>query len=43
MERVQFIVILHTEMGNADVVSNFLDEVAYPEVVVQWSVRIRLL
>ena len=32
MERVQFIVILHTEMGNADVVSNFLDEVAYPEV-----------
>ena len=42
MERVQFIVILHTEMGNADVVSNFLDEVAYPEVVVQW-VRIRLL
>ena len=23
MERVQFIVILHTEMGNADVVSNF--------------------
>ena len=32
MERVQFIVILHPEMGNADVVSNFLDEVAYPEV-----------
>ena len=26
------VVILHTEMGNADVVSNFLDEVAYPEV-----------
>ena len=32
MERVQFIVILHTEMGNADVVRTFLDEVAYPEV-----------
>ena len=43
MERVQFIVILHTEMGNADVVSNFLDEVAYPEVAGTVVVRIRLL
>lgn len=32
IERVQFVVILHTEMGNADVVTNFLDEVSYPEV-----------
>lgn len=32
IERVQFMVILHTEMGNADVVTNFLDEVNYQDV-----------
>jgi transcriptional regulator of arginine metabolism len=32
VDRVQFVVILHTEMGNADVVTNLLDEVNYPEV-----------
>lgn len=32
IERVQFMVIVHTEMGSADVVANFLDEVKYEEV-----------
>ncbi|MEI5993721.1 arginine repressor [Candidatus Enterococcus mansonii] len=32
MERVQFMVIVHTDMGAADVVTNFLDEVSYEEI-----------
>lgn len=32
MERVQFMTIIHTEMGGADVVANFLDEVSYEDV-----------
>lgn len=32
MERVQFMVIVHTDMGAADVVTNFLDEVNYSEI-----------
>ena len=32
MERVQFMVIVHTDMGAADVVTNFLDEVSYDEI-----------
>ena len=32
IERVQFMVIVHTEMGSADVVANFLDEIKYEEV-----------
>ncbi|WP_086348713.1 arginine repressor [Candidatus Enterococcus clewellii] len=32
IERVQFMVIVHTDMGRADVVTNFLDEVNYTEV-----------
>ena len=32
IERVQFTVIVHTDMGRADVVTNFLDEVSYEEV-----------
>jgi len=32
IEQVQFTVIVHTDMGRADVVTNFLDEVNYSEV-----------
>lgn len=32
MERVQFMVVVHTDMGAADVVTNFLDEVSYDEI-----------
>ncbi|MBL1228699.1 arginine repressor [Enterococcus sp. BWB1-3] len=32
IEKVQFMVIVHTDMGRADVVTNFLDEVNYSEV-----------
>lgn len=32
MERIQFMTIIHTEMGGADVVANFLDEVSYDDV-----------
>ncbi|MFK4568461.1 arginine repressor [Enterococcus sp. UD-01] len=32
VERVQFMVIVHTDMGAADVVTNFLDEVGYDEI-----------
>ncbi|WP_321388880.1 arginine repressor [uncultured Enterococcus sp.] len=32
IERVQFTVIVHTDMGRADVVTNFLDMVNYSEV-----------
>lgn len=33
MERVQFMIVVHTDMGTADVVTNFLDEVKYSEIV----------
>lgn len=32
MERVQFMIVVHTDMGAADVVTNFLDEVNYQEI-----------
>ncbi|MTD41939.1 arginine repressor [Erwinia sp. CPCC 100877] len=32
VERVQFMIIVHTDMGAADVVTNFLDEVGYDEI-----------
>jgi transcriptional regulator of arginine metabolism len=32
VEQVQFMVIVHTDMGAADVVTNFLDEVGYDEI-----------
>lgn len=32
IEQVQFTVILRTSLGSADVVTNWLDEVGYPEV-----------
>lgn len=32
IERVQFMLVVHTDMGSADVVTNFLDEVNYEEI-----------
>lgn len=32
LERVQFTVIIKTSLGSADVVTNWLDEVNYPEI-----------
>lgn len=32
IEQIQFMSIIHTDLGRADVVANFLDEVSYPDV-----------